>query len=126
MSFILNRQIFDKIHHIWIDGIEIVNSDNKEVSIEITVEAIDDVNDAGKIIIRAWKSKYYCITYDCHSAMLMVDENKDQHNICFTGMGWRSKPNKNRRIAKKWSKKYGKQYRFCSVNITLHGDVEIT
>lgn len=124
MSFILNNQIFDKIHHVWINGEEISNSYVPLTTIEITAESEDTTDDRGNIIRRTFITKYYTILGN-KNAVIEVNENGIDHLLCCTGMGWRNRPHKNKRIAKKWMKKYGKRYCYCSVNVIIKGYLTI-
>lgn len=124
MAFALQNQIFDKIDHIWVDGEEIANSKTPNPSIEITFESKDIIDENECIIKRIWGKALYTIAGDkCCS--IKVDKAGENHLLCATGSGWRYRPNKKKRIAKKWAKKYGKCYGYCSVNEFIRGTVEM-
>jgi len=123
MSFILQNKIFEKIDHIWVDGEEIADCETPFTNIEISADAKDTIDENGCIIKRFFATSFFVIIGD-KDCVIRVDDTGEGHLLCVNGWGWINRPNKKKRIAKKWAKKYGKRYGYCSANMNIRGTVE--
>ena len=130
MSFKIHDQKLDILHKLFIDGqLWACSGVNDNVSIEISAESRDATDNKGNIIRTTWRSKTFKFCGlgldNDRNVSIELDNSDRQHVICLTGKGWRYRPHKNRRIAKKWKKKYGEQYCNLCINVCLRGQLII-
>jgi len=125
MAIRLGDQVIDEIYRVLVDGKDIMTVDNTPIHITIEAECCDVTDDSGNIIKKRFVLSRYAFSNEHEYVQILAGDDKPAHQLCITGTGWRSRPHKKKRIAKKWEKRYGMSYGFCSVNRFVRGDLVI-